>query len=178
VNGEDLFKEKRNYYYFLQQYQFYCADVLDTFAYVLLKNHFHMLVYVKETSEAPRKDGNGMYQPDASKQLSHFFNSYAQSINKAYNRTGPLLESPFERKLIDDDSYLTSIIYYCHYNPQLHGFVTDFKQWEFASYHSILNNDKKFLTSSKVLDWFGGRTLFEQAHVNTYETNASKFLIE
>ena len=179
VNGEDLFKEKRNYYYFLQQYQFYCADVLDSFAYALLKNHFHMLVYVKETTEVPRKDGHGMYQPDASKQLSHFFNSYAQSINKAYNKTGPLFESPFERKLIDDDSYLTSVIYYCHYNPQLHGFVTDFKQWEFTSYHSILNNDNTFLASSKVLDWFGEKTLFEQAHLNTYETkDISKFLIE
>lgn len=179
VNGEDLFKEKRNYYYFLQQYQFYCADVLETYAYALLKNHFHMLVYVKEAKAVPRKDGHGMYQPTASKQLSHFFNSYAQSINKASNRTGPLFESPFERKLIDDDSYLTSVIYYCHYNSQLHGFVTDFKQWEFSSYHSILNNDTTFLAASKVLDWFGGKLLFEQAHVNTYgRKDAAKFLIE
>ncbi len=179
VNREDLFKEKRNYYYFLQQYQFYCSDIFETYAYVLLKNHFHLLVYVKETEAVPRRDGRGMYQPDASKQLSHFFNSYAQSINKAFNRTGPLFESPFERKLIDDDSYLTSVIYYCHYNPQLHGFVADFKQWEFSSYHSILNNDTTFLASSKVSGWFGEKALFEQAHVSTYERkDAAKFLIE
>ncbi|TWI81454.1 hypothetical protein IQ13_2472 [Lacibacter cauensis] len=169
VNSEDLFKEKRNYYYFLQQYQFYCTDVLETYAYALLKNHFHLLVYVKETEAVLRKDGHGVYQPDASKQLSHFFNSYAQSINRAYNRTGPLFESAFKRKLIDDDSYLTSVIYYCHYNAQLHGFVSDFKEWEFSSYHSIVNNNTSFLASSKVTDWFGGRALFEQAHVNTYE---------
>ena len=179
VNGEDLFKEKKNYYYFLQQYQFYCADVLETYAYALLKNHFHMLVYVKETKTVPRKDGNGMYQPEPSKQLSHFFNSYAQSINKAYNRTGPLFESPFVRKLIDDDSYLTSVIYYCHYNPQLHGFVTNFKEWEFSSYHLILNHDPSFLASSKVTACFGGKALFEQAHINTYERkDATKFCIE
>lgn len=179
INGEDLFKEKRNYYYFLQQYNLYCTDVLETFAYALLKNHFHMLVYVKEAAEIPRKDGNGLYKPEASKQLSHFFNSYAQSINKAYNRTGPLFESPFERKLIEDDGCLTSVIYYCHYNPQLHGFVDDFKKWEFTSYDAILNNDQVFLSSQKVLDWFGGKMQFEQAHMNTYETkDAMKFLIE
>ncbi len=179
VNGEDLFKEKRNYYFFLQQYQLYCTEVLQTYAYALLKNHFHMLVYVRDTEAVKRKDGNGMYKAEASKQLSHFFNSYAQSINKAYNRTGPLFESPFERKRIDDDSYLTSVIYYCHYNPQLHGFVTDFKQWEFSSYYAILNNNQTFLSSLKVLDWFGGKSQFEQAHVNAYETkDASKFLIE
>ena len=48
VNGEDIFKEERNYYYFLQQYQTYCSDVFETLAYSLLKNHFHLLVYVKE----------------------------------------------------------------------------------------------------------------------------------
>jgi len=80
VNGEDLFKEKRNYYYFLQQYKFYCSDVLKTLAYCLLKNHFHLLVYVRENVEVPRQDGTGMFKLNASRQFSHFFNSYSQSI--------------------------------------------------------------------------------------------------
>ena len=106
VNGENLFKEKRNYYYFLEQYKFYCSDILETIAYCLLKNHFHLLVYVKENVEVPRRDGKGMFRLNASKQLGHLFNSYAQSINKAHNRTGPLFESPFERKLVDDEMEL------------------------------------------------------------------------
>jgi putative transposase len=75
VNGETLFKEKRNYYHFLQQYKLYCSDVMDTLAYCLLKNHFHLLVYIKENVEVPRKDGQGMFKMNASKQLGHFFNS-------------------------------------------------------------------------------------------------------
>ncbi|MBK7124133.1 MAG: hypothetical protein IPH68_15945 [Chitinophagaceae bacterium] len=179
VNGEDIFKEQRNYYYFLQQYIFYCSDVLETFAYALLKNHFHLLVYVKENTLVSKRNGQGMVQLNASKQLSHFFNSYAQSVNKANNRTGPLFESPFERKLIDDDNYLTSMIYYCHYNAQLHEFVKDFKQWEFASYHAILENNNNFLASQKVLDWFGGVAAFEKAHEGRYTQNdMDKFIIE
>jgi REP element-mobilizing transposase RayT len=179
VNGENIFKEQRNYYYFLQQYFAYCSDVFETFAYALLKNHFHLLLYVKENVEVPKRNNQGLIRLNASKQLSHFLNSYAQSINKANERTGPLFESPFERKLIDNDNYLTSMIYYCHYNPQLHDFVSDFKHWEFSSYHTILQNNNTFLASQKVLDWFGGVAAFEKAHEGRYQVGGTeKFLIE
>ena len=179
VNSENLFKEKKNYYYFLQQYILYCSDVLETYAYCLLKNHFHLLAYVKENVEVPRKNGEGMFRLNASKQLSHLFNSYAQSINKAYDRTGPLFESPFERKLIDNDKYLTSVVCYCHHNPQLHGFVTDFKEWEFSSYHSIINNDNTFISSQKVIDLFGSIDKFKKAHKMTSpEKDVEKYKIE
>ncbi|MBK8519635.1 MAG: hypothetical protein WAT20_01065 [Ferruginibacter sp.] len=179
VNGEDIFKEQRNYYYFLQQYTRYCSDVLETFAYALLKNHFHLLVYVKENVSVPKNNGQGIIQLNASKQLSHFFNSYAQAVNKAYNRTGPLFESPVERKLIDDDNYLTSVIYYCHFNAQLHEFVKDFKDWEFSSYHTILENNCNIVASQKVLDWFGGLVAFKNAHSGRFKNNdIEKFIIE
>jgi putative transposase len=179
INGEDIFKEQRNYYYFLHQYMAYCSEVMETLAYALLKNHFHLLVYIKENVQVPRHKGHGMIQLNASKQLSHFFNSYVQSINKAGKRTGSLFESPFERKLIDDDSYLTAMVYYCHYNAQLHDFVYDFKEWEFSSYHTIFKNDNSFLASQKVLDWFGGVTPFKKAHENRhYKDDIGKFIIE
>ena len=164
VNKEDVFKEERNYHYFLEQYQYYCSGVLETCAHALLKNHFHLLVYVAETAPVARKDGKGLYQPEATKQLSHFFNSYAQSINKAYNRTGQLFESPFRRKEINNDAYLTSVIYYCHYNAQWHGFVQDFRNWPHSSYTAIRKQNKNWLAVDKVIDWFGGRKQFEEAH--------------
>ena len=179
VNGENLFKEKKNYYYFLEQYKFYCAGILETFAYCLLKNHFHLLVYVKENVEVPKRNGSGMFKLNASKQLSHFFNSYAQSINKAYNRTGPLFESPFERKLVDDENYLMAMIYYCHRNAVHHGFVTDLKEWEFSSYHSILRNVNTFLAAEKVIHRFGSITAFENSHKQDLEEkDLEKYIIE
>lgn len=179
VNGENIFKEERNYYYFLKQYALYCSDTTEVFAYALLKNHFHLMVYIKENVEVPRYSGEGTIKLNASKQFSHFFNSYSQSINKAYNRTGPLIESPFERKLIDSDSHFTSLIYYCHYNAQLHGFVDDFKKWEFSSYHSILENNNSLVASQKVLDWFGGIEAFKKMHSGRYsDKGIGKYIIE
>jgi hypothetical protein len=179
VNGENLFKEKRNYYYFLEKYKFYCGDVLETLSYCLLKNHFRLLVYVKENVEVPRINGPGMFKLNASKQLSHFFNSYAQSINKAHNRTGPLFESPFERKWIDNESYLMSMIYYCHRNPQHHGFADDFREWEFSSYDAILNNVNTLVASEKVIQRFGNVADFENSHKLYLENKeAEKYFIE
>ncbi|MDN3658364.1 hypothetical protein QWZ08_22105 [Ferruginibacter paludis] len=179
VNGEDIFKERRNYYYFLQQYFAYCSDVFEIYCYALLKNHFHLLVHVRENVVVAKSNGQGILQLSASKQLSHFFNSYAQSVNRINKRTGSLFESPFKRKLIDDASYITTVIYYCHYNAQLHGFVNDFKGWEFSSYHSILKNDDTFLAATKVLDWFGGVAAFEDAHKERYgKEGMEKFMIE
>lgn len=179
VNGENLFKEERNYYYFLQQYRFYCSDVLQTLAYCLLKNHFHLLVYVKENVEIPRRDGQGMFKMSASKQLGHFFNSYAQSINKAHKRTGPLFESPFERKWVDNESYLTSMIYYCHRNAQHHAFVKDFRDWEFSSYHSILRNDNTLIDTEKVVQQFGNVASFAKAHsIFLEDKELNKYIIE
>jgi putative transposase len=129
--------------------------------------------------QVTKHNGQGTIQLNASKQLSHFFNSYAQSINKSANRTGPLFESPFARRLIDDNSYFTSMVHYCHYNPELHGFVKDFKQYEFTSYHAISSNSNSLLASNKVLEWFGGVTAFKNAHESRYnKKDIIKFVIE
>ena len=47
INGTNLFYEERNYTYFLTKYAHYLGEVLDTYAYCLMKNHFHLLVSVK-----------------------------------------------------------------------------------------------------------------------------------
>ena len=47
-NGETIFPEERNYKYFMQLYGKYIAPIADTFAYCLLRNHFHLLVRIKD----------------------------------------------------------------------------------------------------------------------------------
>lgn len=50
-NRENLFREEDNYRYFLDRYFHYLSPVVDTFAYCLLKNHFHLLIRVKAPSD-------------------------------------------------------------------------------------------------------------------------------
>ena len=177
INGADIFNEKRNYYYFLNKYQKYCNCILETYAYALLKNHFHLLVKVKENIFVPGKDGKGDIELKASRQLSHFFNSYAQSFNKAYHRHGKLLEEPFRRKSIENDTYFTSLIYYIHFNPQYHQFVKDFRKWEFTSWHSILDENTSLISREKIVEWFGSKEQFIAAHLGNMPVNNNSELL-
>lgn len=179
INGEDLFKERKNYFFFLEQYKFYCADVFETLAYCLLKNHFHLLVYVKENIMVPRRIGDGLFRLKASTQLGHFFNPYAQSINKAFDRTGSLFESPFERKLVDDENYLMAMIHYCNLNAVHHRFVKDIKDWEFSSYHSVVNGDNSIVAVEKIVARFGSVQAFEDSHrLDKKDEKLEKYIIE
>ncbi len=48
INSCNLFREPENYEHFLELYDKYISPVAETFAWVLMPNHFHLLVKVKE----------------------------------------------------------------------------------------------------------------------------------
>ena len=47
IDGTDIFLEDRNVRHFLRLYREHVHPVIDTFAYCLMKNHFHLLVRPK-----------------------------------------------------------------------------------------------------------------------------------
>lgn len=51
VDSCDLFIEATNYKHFLDLYDAYISPVADTYSWVLMKNHFHLLVRIKEEAE-------------------------------------------------------------------------------------------------------------------------------
>jgi putative transposase len=51
VDGCDLFRENDNYEHFLGLYDRYISPVAETYAWVLMKNHFHVLIRIKEESQ-------------------------------------------------------------------------------------------------------------------------------
>jgi REP element-mobilizing transposase RayT len=162
-NRENIFFEERNYRYFMQLYQKYILPVCDTFAYCLMRNHFHLLVQVKEiegqTSEVLKTSEVPIRQ-----HFSNFFNSYAKAINTAYDRTGSLFQNRFGRVEVDSDRYLTQLIHYIHFNPQKHGFVDDFREYPYSSYQAIVSEKPTHICKDKVLKWFQGKDNFIQIH--------------
>lgn len=48
INGEDLFKTNEDYMHWLHLYERYINPVCETYAWVLMKNHFHLFVKIKE----------------------------------------------------------------------------------------------------------------------------------
>jgi putative transposase len=101
---------------------------------------------------------------DISNQFAKLFNSYTQSINKAENRTGSLLESPFRRIEITSDAYFSQLICYIHQNLKKRGFIDDFRDYEHSSYRSHLLTDPTKLKREEVINWFGNTVLYEKFH--------------
>lgn len=176
-NREDLFREERNYRYFLLLYARHVPASTDTLAYCLLKNHFHLLVRVKEPPPVSGS-GEGLSPREASQHFSNFFNAYTKAINKAYGRTGSLFEERFGRIEVTSDRYFLQLIFYIHFNPQKHGFVTDFREWPWSSYHALLAAGETKLNRAEVLNWFGDAAQYEAFHRGLMDEKAIAAVID
>ncbi|MEM0543319.1 hypothetical protein WFZ85_11890 [Flavobacterium sp. j3] len=183
-NGIDVFLEPENNYHFLRLYAKYIEPIADTYAWCLLKNHFHILVRIKEMSEIDvnKLSYNTTKKPkvvEPSRQFSHLFNAYTQAINKRYNRTGSLFEKNFERKLITNERYFQQLIYYIHNNPVHHGFVKQMSLYPWSSYETIVTDKPTMLKRDEVVTLFGNKDSFIYFHSCEQHTNEiSNLLIE
>jgi len=165
TNREDIFVQERNYRYFLQLYAKHVEPVAETYAYCLLKNHFHVLVRIKDMEE---QDPEVFQRPLGSIAFSNLFNAYAKAINKAYERSGSLFQHPFGRIPVLTQSYLIQLVRYIHLNPQKHGLVSDFREWPYSSYPAFVETLKVSETfrvyRDEVLGWFDDAKGFVAAH--------------
>lgn len=134
-NKENIFIEEKNYYYFLQQLKKYILPIADVYAYCLLKNHFHLLLRIKDEKFLNEKVKNKLHQP-----FSNLFNSYSKSINKMYGRTGSLFEEHLKRKRVENKEYLIQLVAYIHLNPVKHGFADNYRDYKFSSFQAYLSN--------------------------------------
>ena len=153
-NGkENIFFREENYFYFLRQYEKYLADSIDTFAYCLLPNHFHLLGRIKSDN------------PDiVSEKFRKFFISYSMSINVQEKRKGNLFQRGFKRKIIENEKYFYSAVYYIHANPVHHGLLKDLARYTFSSYDTLCGENETILCRNELMEWFGGKNRFINYH--------------
>jgi len=169
-NSTDVFFDTDSYYHFLKLYDKYISPIADTYAWCLLKNHFHVLVYVKLKHEIvwDKLEYSTVEKPkilDPSKQFGHLFNAYTQAVNKKFKRTGGLFEKPFERKLVSSQKYLQNLIHYIHNNPVQHGFVKEMNLYPWSSYETILSEKPTKLKRSIIIDLYQTRENFVEYHL-------------
>lgn len=170
ANGDDdLFREADNYRYFLEKYKKYIHPIADTLAYCLMKNHFHLMVRIKDEEYLMEQNLTGFENLSGlvSHQFSRLFNSYSKAFNKKYNRYGSLFNRPVKRKKINNDHYFTELIIYIHNNPVHHGFVDIIDHWPHSSYTDILKRNNSIVNAIEIIKWFGNTESFITAHQST-----------
>ncbi len=203
INSCKIFEEENDYSKFLELLDKYILPVANIYAFVLMPNHFHLLIRIKDDiiyqfSNADRlnnavgfeknkwetipkpdsvEDLSAFKTPNASKHLSHLFNSYSKYFNTKINRHGTLFERPFKRKLIDSEDYLKQVLIYIHNNPIHHGFCAHQIEYPWSSYLDFTNNKATKLKRNEVIEWFGDLSNFDYCHKNTSNTESlTKYL--
>ena len=183
-NHENIFIQERNYAYFMELWWKHTSRIAETYAFCLLKNHFHVTGYIKaeadltgfrestpDIRQGPRKHPDrkkaeenlsGLKPP--SQYFANFFNAYTRGVNLATGRSGALFERPFKRIPVTDERYLMRLIVYIHQNPQKHKFVEDFRAWNYSSYHDLVSNAPTRLQRDKMMELFGSREDFIRIH--------------
>ncbi len=168
IDCQPLFKSDANYKFFLKKFDQYLSSVLDVYAYCLLGNHFHLLIRVKENLKNLKRNNLSIHDI-VSKQFRVFFQSYALAFNIQHKRIGTLFQTPFKRAKINDEFYLSRLIYYIHANPQKHNLIYDFREWKWSSYSRILLETDTKLKKQEILDWFGGKAAYLKFHTEIHE---------
>jgi REP element-mobilizing transposase RayT len=195
ANGfENLFREEKNYYFFLGKLKEHVSPVADIIAWCLLANHFHLMIRVKLKEETDmissekeiqkpeasthqhQSDFQNLTGVDVSKRLSNCFNAYTKAYNKVYARNGSLFQRPFKQKQVTHQRYFAQLMLYIHNNATRHGFVSHFYDWPHSSWFQY-QTDKinlpyaeeyyKIITPEirdKVFEWFGSKEAFFKAH--------------
>lgn len=102
----------------------------EIYAYVLMPNHFHLLLQTKKVPIA--------------KIMTSLLTSYSMYFNRKYQRVGPLFQNRFKSKLCDRDSYFLGASRYIHLNPIEAGIVTSLGEYPWSSYQEIFGT-KDFL---------------------------------
>ncbi len=159
----------------------YIDTMVDTYAYCLMPNHFHLLVSIKDDkkiadlilknkfstkyrAKGDSKEKERLMSLFISKQFAKLFSSYAQAYNKVYSRMGSLFMKNFRRKHITRESYFIYLINYIHLNPVKHGIVDKPGEWEFSSFNNILLENSSIIKRDFVIDTFGGISNYISCH--------------
>lgn len=114
------------------------SEKVELVAYCLMPNHFHMLLYLKET------DG-------LEKLMRSLMTSYSMRFNKRHKHSGALFEGVFLASRITSDQYLWHVSKYIHLNPLDIG-----REVEDYPYSSI-----GYYLKEKHADWMHERRLVE-----------------
>jgi len=183
ANGdENVFRNPDNYWYFLRKYREKTSGLADSIAYCLMPNHFHLLIRVKEEAELdrfilqrtvdaakpvipPHIPEEEQYHFIVRRMFHNFFSGYAKAFNKYHSRRGSLLQQNTKRKIVLDDGYLLRAVTYIHCNPVKHAFTTHADDWPYSSFHAYLSGATDCPHQQQVIQWFGGRQAFLQAHL-------------
>jgi putative transposase len=118
-------------------------------AYVLLDNHFHMLL------TPPSEEAMSLMMQSVGR-------SYVRYFNKRHNRSGTLWEGRYKSSLVDSEAYLLTCMAYIDLNPVRAGLVELPEHFNWSSYRHLMGQKIDKLVTPHALYWGLGNTPFSR----------------
>lgn len=142
---QDVFFDDNDYKLFIKRLCEYKKEYdFILYAYILMKNHVHMLIQTRETG--------------LSKIMQGVLQSYTQYFNLKYKKVGHVFQGRYKAILCQQDLYLMALIRYIHLNCVRAHFVEHPSKYKWCSHNDYLNGlseitdvdmGLKFLSSDK-----------------------------
>jgi len=135
---------------------------VDVFAYVLMDNHYHLLLRTRRAN--------------LSKAMQWLGVSYTTRFNFKQSRSGHLFQGRFKSMLVENDAYLLQLSYYIHCNPLRAGMVERLADYRWSSYRA-------YAYEKKAPEWLNTEVILSQlvnagARHQAYRINAQKYAKE
>ena len=132
-------------------------DGLTIFAYCLMSNHYHVAMRV---GPVPLSRSIGFLQ-----------SRFGQGYNRRHRSTGPLWQSRFKAKMVEDESYLLQLVAYIHLNPVTAELVGDPADYSRSGHRELLKKaPSPLVDAEQTLSLFGGTLRSaRRAYVRTLE---------
>ena len=151
VGSDKLFRERRNYFFFLDKLQKWISPVAEIMEWTLAPDHFRLCVRIRSrnkiailfSSELSDKNNRLLTSANRSQflkgkiilQFGICFNSYAQGYNKTYKRKGALFRESFYRQPLTTLAELQDTVELIRTNAVRCGLVSRPEEWNFCSFY-------------------------------------------
>jgi len=133
-NGQAVFVAPADYEAFLQVLQTTRERYpFSLSAYVLLPNHFHLLLEVRETPTG--------------RLMQAVLTGQARRVNRVHQRRGQVFQGRYTAILCERDSYLVELVRYLHLNPVRAGLVQRPQDWPWSGQREYLGRAKQRVTA-------------------------------
>ena len=130
----------------------------DIFAYVLMDNHYHLLLRTPKAN--------------LSRSMQWLGTTYTRRFNLDHFQSGHLFQGRYKSILVENDAYLMQLSYYIHNNPLRAGIVKRLIDYRWSSYPAYAYNRRhpNWLDKDLILSQIHGENKHRQ-----YRENSQKY---